>query len=652
MTAPGGDFGDYEIISEIGRGGMGIVYQARDKRDNRIVAIKQLVFSNIDPAKEQEFRDRFRREAATAARLTHPNIVTVYDVCVDQQTDKYFYVMEFLEGHNLRRELDIRGGRLSPKEWWPVFEQVVEGLSFAHSRNVVHRDVKPDNIFLLKDGTVKITDFGIARTADYEQTQLTKTGVMMGTLAYVSPEQLQDAKNVDHRADIFSLGVVSYEALSSEVPFTGDGIAQTIVKIVSQEETPLHILLPFIDVHVSAAISKALRKRARERYRTIKDFSKEYEQALEEADRLPQQPTGEQKTVAPPSSPPTRVSQAPIRQSTGPQEMSMLERIKAQGIDTLRAGGGGEPTSVDSKPTTRGSTPAAKSDYMPIRPLHMFDTHGKHQTKLVEPAVLCYRSGRLAVADTSTRKIHLYTYDGRWVGDCTFRDSQDSRTRGGNLTKPSGLAIDLRGRIYASDSSDPYVRIYDSRGVFMKEICNIQGKDGGIQGIALDSTGLLFISDMPNACIQVFQADLGLWMRKLAAKPGSEGAFQLPSGLASDRINQIYCVDYGTSKIVIFNKSGVYVRSFGGKGTAHGLFNVPRAVAVDNNDKIYVLDSLNHRIQIFGPTGEWFSSFGGRGSDPGKFVGPSDFSIDPANNLMYVADKGNQRIQVFEICQS
>ena len=165
------------------------------------------------------------------------------------------------------------------------FEQTTAGLTFAHNMNVVHRDVKPDNIFILKDGTVKITDFGIARTAEYEQTNLTKTGVMMGTLAYVSPEQLQDAKNVDHRADIFSLGVVAYEALSGQIPFTADGIAQTIVKIVSQEETPLHILLPLLDVHVSAVVSRALRKRARERYRTVTDFAKEFETALEAADR-------------------------------------------------------------------------------------------------------------------------------------------------------------------------------------------------------------------------------------------------------------------------------------------------------------------------------------------------------------------------------
>jgi eukaryotic-like serine/threonine-protein kinase len=201
------DFGFYQILSEIGRGGMGIVYQARDTRDQQIVAIKQLVLSNINASKEQEFRDRFKREAATAQRLQHPHIVKVFDVSTD--SENYFYVMEYLKGKSLRHELEARGGRMTSKEFWPVLAQVVEGLSFAHSMNVVHRDVKPDNIFILDDGTVKVTDFGIARVAEFEETHLTKTGVMMGTLAYVSPEQLQDAKNVDHRADIFSLGVVT-----------------------------------------------------------------------------------------------------------------------------------------------------------------------------------------------------------------------------------------------------------------------------------------------------------------------------------------------------------------------------------------------------------------------------------------------------------
>jgi serine/threonine protein kinase/sugar lactone lactonase YvrE len=637
-----GDFGNYDILGEIGRGGMGIVYRARDRRDGRVLAIKQLVFANIDPNKEQEFRDRFKREAATAVRLKHPNIVTVHEVCMDDPKN-YFYVMELLDGHSLRHELAIKGGRLSTKAWWPIFEQVADALTFAHSMNVVHRDVKPDNIFLLKDGTVKITDFGIARAADYEETQLTKTGVMMGTLAYVSPEQLQDAKNVDHRADIFSLGVVSYEALSGEVPFTGDGIAQTIVKIVSQEEKPLHILMPFIDVRISASVSKALRKRARERYRTIMDYCKEFEQALSDSER-------DEKTGAATSKAPISISgQA---QSSG-SESSLVDRVKAaRNSEFIRAGGLSAEASNQNSASREASPSAPKAPTQaPMKPLHIFDTQGKAHTKLVEPAVLCYRSGRLVVADTATRKIHLFTYDGRWVSDCTFNEGVESKTRGGHLTKPSGIAMDVRGRIYACDSSDPYIRIYDSRGYYLKELCNIQGKDAGIQGIALDSTGLIYVSDMQNACVQVFREDLGLWMRTIGG-PSEGGSLKLPSGIAVDRINQIYCVDYGDSKIVIFNKQGQFVRSFGGKGSVHGMFNVPRSVAVDNTDKIYVLDSLNHRIQVFGPTGNWLSSFGGRGSEPGKFIGPSDLSLDPANNLLYVADKGNQRIQVFELCPS
>lgn len=644
-AASGDDFAPYEIISEIGRGGMGIVYQAKDTRDGRIVAIKQLVFANIDPSKEQEFRDRFRREAATAARLKHPNIVTVYDVCVDKP-DNFFYVMEMLQGHSLRRELDVRGGRIPPKEWWPIFEQTVEGLSFAHSMNVVHRDVKPDNIFILKDGTVKITDFGIARTADFEQTSLTKTGVMMGTLAYVSPEQLQDAKNVDHRADIFSLGVVSYEALSGQVPFTGDGIAQTIVKIVSQEESPLHIMLPFISVHVSAAVSKALRKRARDRYRTIKDFSKEFEAALEATDNARSQQGSTAQSVA--------TMPASQAGAVNPAEMSLVEKIKAYGIDALKVAPeapGASRAPVPPPPARERATHQA-ADHMQVKPIHVFDTCGKDQRKLLEPASLCYRSGRLLVADTSTRRIHIYTYDGRWIGECIFQDTKESKTKGGSLTKPSGLAMDVRGRIYASDSSDPFIRVFDSRGTFMKEICNIQGKQGGIQGLALDSTGLLFLSDMVNSCVQVFQADLGLWMRKIGTKGEKESEFQLPAGLGVDRLNQIYCADYGTSRISVFNKNGSFVRAFGGKGNGPGLFNVPRAVAIDNNDKIYVLDSLNHRVQVFGPTGNWLYAFGGRGNEPGKFIGPADLSLDAGNSLLYVADKGNQRIQVFELNQS
>jgi serine/threonine protein kinase len=666
------DFGRYKILSEIGRGGMGIVYQAVDTETDKIVAIKQLVLHNIDKSKEQEFRDRFRREAATAQRLEHPNIVVVYDVCM--QTDNFFYVMEFLEGCSLRTEIENRNGRFTPNDFWPVLSQVVEGLSFAHSMNVVHRDVKPDNIFLLRDGTVKITDFGIARVADFEETHLTKTGVMMGTLAYVSPEQLQDAKNVDHRADIFSLGVVTYEALSGQTPFTGDGVAQTIVKIVSQEEKPLHILNTFINVETSSVVSKALRKKARDRYRSAIDFAREYEESLSasnsqhagsaaplsnediktNADGVPlnkslfkteasndSMPINRKSTNSQPPGtvPGTRATEYSNLQNTPAGKDSYNNRPLSDYIS------GSRPLPAIDSPAGSHTHPSGRSKQNV--PLQVFNTQGKNDSKLIEPTAICYRSGKVIVADAGTRNVHVFSFDGRWLSDLVCKPELESMTGGGRVAKPSGIAMDNKQRIYICDSSDPYVRVYDGKGVFVRDLCNIQGKSGGLQGIAVDSTDLLYLSDAYNRCVQVFQAEMGLWLRSITIEDG--GGLQLPSGMTTDRLNQLYCTDYGACRLNIFSKTGNLVRAFGKRGTLKGEFNVPRSVAVDNNDKIYVLDSLNHRVQVFSPRGEFITEIGERGGKPGQFLGPSDLSIDPSNALLYVADKGNHRIQVFEL---
>jgi serine/threonine-protein kinase len=659
------DFGQYKILSEIGRGGMGIVYQAINEETEQIVAIKQLVLHNIDKSKEQEFRDRFRREAATAQRLEHPNIVVVHDVCL--QTDNFFYVMEYLEGCSLRTEIENRNGRFTPKDFWPILSQVVDGLSFAHSMNVVHRDVKPDNIFLLRDGTVKITDFGIARVADFEETHLTKTGVMMGTLAYVSPEQLQDAKNVDHRADIFSLGVVTYEALSGHTPFTGDGVAQTIVRIVSHEEKPLHIVNPLISVETSSVVSKALRKKARDRYRAVIDFGREFEESLSadisqsagmaqssaemktNADGTPMnksffqtQPSTDSfskfhqhATPPSPQKPPGNLS---AQQNTQASESLYSNRQLSEYVSGSRA-----LPAVGAADSSSLSSPKRKQHV----PLQVFDRQGRYDAKLVEPTAICYRSGKVIVADAGTRNVHVFSFDGRWLSDLVCKPELESMTGGGRVAKPSGIAMDNKQRIYICDSGDPYVRVYDGKGVFVKDLCNIQGKGGGLQGIALDSTDLLYLSDAYNRCIQVFQVEMGLWLRSITLQ--DEGGLQLPSGLTTDRLNQLYCTDYGACRLNIFSKQGNLIRAFGKRGTVAGEFNVPRSVAVDNNDKIYVLDSLNHRVQVFSPRGEFITEIGERGGKPGQFLGPSDLSIDPSNALLYVADKGNHRIQVFEL---
>jgi serine/threonine protein kinase len=626
-----GNFGDYEILSEVGRGGMGIVYKARRRSDGEIVAIKQLVLSNVGKEKIQEFRDRFKREAATAQRLKHPNIVTVFDVEID--ADNYFYVMEFLEGNSLRRHLEINGGRISVLEFSRILTQVVEGLSFAHTMNVVHRDVKPDNIFILDNGTVKVTDFGIARVADFEDAHLTKTGVMMGTLAYVSPEQLQDAKNVDHRADIFSLGVVTYEALSGTVPFSGEGIAQTIVKIVSQEEKPLHMLNPGVGVGISGCVAKSLRKKARDRYRSVNEFGRDFAQAMAEND-------------------------GGIYGGDNLQKLDVTQSLTLPALDnrlytTTDPGRALTEVAPEISSTPQRHHAANDGDYMAEikQPKLIISKSGKSEALFVEPMAASYNSGKLIVADGASRLVHFFNADGRWLSDLSCPpEKMDSATGGGRATKPSGIVTDGKGRIYLSDSSDSFVRVFDSRGLFQREICNLQAKDGGINGLAIDSTGILYISDATNGCIQVFQPELGLWMRKIGSKGNAEGQMQLPAGMAIDRLNQLYVTDYGTSRILVFNKAGAMLRSFGSKGNKPGQFNLPRSIAIDKNDKIYVLDSLNHRVQIFSAKGDLFGVFGARGNLPGQFLGPSDLTIDAVNDLLYVVDKGNKRVQVFDIC--
>jgi predicted Ser/Thr protein kinase len=206
-------FPQLEILEHLGQGGMGVVYKARQRNLNRLVAVKILPPSvGADPA----FAERFTREAQALAQLNHPNIVQVYDF---GRTDEFFYfVMEYVDGVNLRAL--IHGEKLDPEQALKIVPQICEALQFAHDEGIVHRDIKPENILIDKKGRVKIADFGLAKLLGRgaEDMSLTGTGQLMGTLGYMAPEQLQQAHSVDHRADIYSLGVVFYEMLTGKLP--------------------------------------------------------------------------------------------------------------------------------------------------------------------------------------------------------------------------------------------------------------------------------------------------------------------------------------------------------------------------------------------------------------------------------------------------
>ena len=195
--------GDYELLKELGRGGMGVVHLAQDHRLNRRVAVKELLMAGqvLDDDKETIVA-RFKREAQAAAKLQHANIVAVYDYL--QHGSSHYMVMELLEGNSLQHYIDGRQ-TFSVEQTIDIGNQVCAALDYAHAHKIVHRDIKPDNVFMLENGSIKLMDFGVARHVG-EVSKLTQAGTTLGTIAYISPEQLCDSRLVDGRSDLFSLG--------------------------------------------------------------------------------------------------------------------------------------------------------------------------------------------------------------------------------------------------------------------------------------------------------------------------------------------------------------------------------------------------------------------------------------------------------------
>ncbi len=263
--------GRYEVLKELGKGAMGIVYLGRDPKINRQVAIKTIRFDEISEEEEKDVKERFFREAEAAGRLNHPNIVAIYDAGEDH--DLAYIAMELLAGVDLSDYLPkLKNKRMAPRMAIKMMGQIADALNYAGKLGIVHRDIKPANIMLLKNGTVKITDFGIARVVETSKTQ---TGVVLGTPSYMSPEQVV-GKKVDGRSDLFSAGVMLYELLSGKKPFTGDSIATLMYNIANQPHPPLKEVVPGIPeccaVIVDRFLAKDLDKRYQNGAQAVKDL--------------------------------------------------------------------------------------------------------------------------------------------------------------------------------------------------------------------------------------------------------------------------------------------------------------------------------------------------------------------------------------------
>jgi eukaryotic-like serine/threonine-protein kinase len=309
--------GRYDLVRVLGKGAMGIVYEGRDPNLDRRVAIKTVKVENLSEEAASEYEARFRTEARSAARLQHPNIVSVYDS--DRDGDMAYLVMEYIQGDDLKHHLD-KGVRYSLERSLKMIRDLLSALNYAHTQGIVHRDIKPANLLIEPGGRVKLTDFGVARMQDSGDATRTQ-GNMVGTLKYMSPEQVQGQK-IDSRADLFSVGIVLYQLLTDKRPFDGDNDFSIIHQIIGHTPAPPSSFNARLPSAIDAVVARALAKDREQRFATARDFSSALQSAIRRA---------EDATILPPANP----SRKPDASATETKDQASLAGASATGGSTV-----------------------------------------------------------------------------------------------------------------------------------------------------------------------------------------------------------------------------------------------------------------------------------------------------------------------------
>jgi eukaryotic-like serine/threonine-protein kinase len=349
-------FGKYEVVELIGQGGFGRVYKAFDPTLKRHVAVKTCTLQDA------EMKQRFEREAEIAAKLRHPHIVTVYDY--GHQDGEPYLVQEYLEGEDLDHKLK-RGDVIPVGQLMEWLRQAAEGLEYAHRHGVLHRDVKPANIRVLPDGEVRIMDFGIAKLLE-EERQLTRTGMSIGTSGYLAPETLSGGP-VDHRADIFSFGVMAYEVVAQRRPFEAESFTAVLYRILHEEPTPLAAVAPSCDPRLIALIERCLSKDPNGRYASFADVAAD----LRAIAGAPQTPVGLRMAgaaapagVAHGGPPPPAAAEAPRRRIPAAAWALIAATIAVAGFGVLNASrpGSSAPAPPSQEPVPSAAGPDADAD--------------------------------------------------------------------------------------------------------------------------------------------------------------------------------------------------------------------------------------------------------------------------------------------------
>jgi serine/threonine protein kinase len=346
----------YELEELVGTGGMSSVYRARDQLLERYVALKVL---HARYNEDEEYVERFRREARSVAKLSHPHIVTVIDRGEDE--GQQFIVFEYVDGENLKQLIE-RTGPLPTRRAVELTSTIADALAFAHEHGLVHRDVKPQNVLLTPDGDAKVTDFGIARSLDVEH-GVTQTGTVLGTSNYLSPEQASGTATTP-ATDIYSLGVVLYELLTGEVPFVGENFVAVAMRHINEPPPSVLAARPDIPLRLAAAVDRALEKDPARRFATMADFAQELRLCLTDPQTPDAEPTLIVRGPVVKESRPHRVR---ATRSRAPLYLLLAGLAIAAIVVGVLALGGGKGRSPSGRPASAGSpiTLHATTNYDP-----------------------------------------------------------------------------------------------------------------------------------------------------------------------------------------------------------------------------------------------------------------------------------------------
>jgi hypothetical protein len=656
---------------------MGRVFQAIDTETGRAVAVKILLASddNLDALL------RFQQEGAVLSTLRHPNIVEVYGALLDGEQHTSSIIMELLEGRSLGRILQAE--HLALERVSHIAQQVASALAYAHSRGIIHRDVKPDNIMIVGNDHVKVTDFGIARILGTGATLNTATGMSIGTPLYMSPEQIE-GRRVDGRTDIYSLGAVLYQMVTGRPPFEGSDPLTVAFKHVHKDPQHPSEIAADVPPEWEEIILKALAKDPSDRYQSAAAMGEAIaalgagepvaEPDGREEDGAPSGQTESTTHVAVPTAtiipstpePSTIVSSAQSDAGhasasaaivdTGPERTQKAR--DRRGLPRWWPAAGGALILVvvagiivvlalhGNTSSSGGAAPTAAPGGVALTQVNQWGSAGSGTGEFRSPASVAVDAhGNVVVADTGNNRIQALASSTDPIGSWGSAGAEL-----GEFDHPMAVALDRRGNIYVADTNNNRIQKLSATGQLLAA-WGSQGSGSGDfdhpAGIAVDGSGNIYVADTGNNRIQKLSSS-GAPVATWGSQGSDPGQFDHPTAIAVDANGDLFIADTGNNRIQELASTSDPLGQWGKKGSGRLEFNGPRGVAVDASGDIYVADTGNNRIQELSPAGQSIFTAGGAGSGPGELRAPGSILVDGHGHL-YVADTGNDRIQELSV---